>query len=143
MWLSNLVNTVGRLLVSLVMWGGAIAISITALNEHSGLMALFLVAIPWVFAVGGTAIIWSSEATGHNHAPDVTQSSEKAKRRSRREEQMALLTDLMDDDERDDFKERLKRRILEDTNYADGELPETGGTLESLLGEEQAKRLRR
>ena len=143
MWFSNLVNSFGRLIVSLVIWGGAIAVSILALTEHSGLMALLLVIIPWVFAVGGTAIIWSSESSGHNHTSAVTQSSEKAKRRSRREEQMALLAELMDDDERDDFKERLKRRILEDTNYADGELPGDGGTLESLLGEEQAKRLRR
>jgi hypothetical protein len=53
---------------------------------------------------------------------------EKAKRQSDRK--LALLLELMDEDERRAFKEALKQRILE--GESDGELPYDAGLLEML-----------
>ena len=64
----------------------------------------------------------------------------KSKRGSRREERLALLLDMLDDQEREAFKEALKRRVLEDADYADGELPYSSETIESLLLDENDKR---
>jgi len=146
MWLKDVVNTLGRMVVSLLIWGGAIGISIAAAQDQSGLAALLMVVLVWFMALAGTFVMWvMPEMMHHDHAvlPLTQPVAEKAKRRSRREEQMELLAELMDDDERAAFKERLKQRILEETDYADGELPEYGTSLAALLDEESPKRARR
>ena len=95
----------------------------------------------------GMSIIWvAPERMKAKYGPfGEEQSPEKAKRGSRREEQLALLMDLMDDEELAAFKETLKRRVLADPAYDDGELPYRSETLESLLRDDDGgrKQLRR
>lgn len=61
---------------------------------------------------------------------------EKAKRQS--DDKLALLLELMDDDERVAFKEALKQRLLE--SESNGELPYGVGLLEVLEQEETSSR---
>lgn len=93
----------------------------------------------------GMSIIWvmPERARAKYGHVDGERSLEKAKRGSRREEQLALLMDLMDDEELAAFKETLKRRILADPAYEDGELPFAEETLKSLLNDEDAGKSRR
>jgi hypothetical protein len=60
-------------------------------------------------------------------------------------DKLAVLMELMDEEELRQFKETLKRGVLSDMGYAsDGESPYDYQTLESLLDEEgEGKRLRR
>ena len=51
--------------------------------------------------------------------------------------------DLMDEDERQAFKAKLERRVLDNIGYADdGELPAGADSLETLMQEDEVKRLR-
>ena len=100
-----------------------------------------------VMLLFGMSIIWvvpERIKARYGHFSEE-QSPEKAKRGSRREEQLALLMDLMDDEELAAFKETLKRRVLADPAYEDGELPYGSETLESLLRDDDGgrKQLRR
>ena len=130
--------------MTMVAWGGAIGMA-AAVGEYvaPGDMPL-IAAFGLLVALLATFLFWG--------LPEVTKiydarlaarlgevpTSDKAKRQSG--DTLALLLELMDDEEREAFKETLKRRVLEDMGVDDGELPYAAETLESLLEEEHSTR---
>lgn len=106
-----------------------------------------------IAALIATAIVWVSEALTANAQARSSERlfreaggaspREKAKRDSRSDsDRIALLLEMMDADEREEFKNILKRRVLQDTHLSDdGEFfAET--SLKSLMQEDE-ERLRR
>jgi hypothetical protein len=86
--------------------------------------------VGWLFALVVlisvfTTLILSGALPGFSFRPP---GQEKAKRQSDRK--LALLLELMDEDERKAFKEALKQQVLE--SGSDGELPYDAGLLEML-----------
>lgn len=147
--MDNTVNTLTKGCLSFVIWGGAIAAGIVAMQ--SPFLATndmgVVVMVPFLFALLSMIVIWAvpesirlaqirERAKAGEREGEYT---EKGKRQTG--DKLTLLLEMMDDDEREAFKEALKRRALEDAGYSDGELPFAGETLESLLDDE--KRLRR
>jgi hypothetical protein len=76
-------------------------------------------------------------------SPMVASEVEKNKRGST--DAMSALMELMDEDERQEFKERLKQRMLDNVSRGsiDGELPLDSESLESLLGEDYEEKVLR
>jgi hypothetical protein len=118
---------------TVAMW---IAVAVTEFGisiygAESGADIGTLLMVPFLMAVLLTFVLWVvPEIRGRRYrdaADDWT--LEKAKRQP--VDKMTLLLDLMDDDEREAFKETLKRRVLAELD--DSELPEDAATLESLL----------
>jgi hypothetical protein len=139
-----------KMLATLGIWTitGAISFSATIDSPIDG-DVLAVVIAPLLIALFATFFIWVAPElvradrdakSTHHHIGD----SEKAKRRvSGDESRMALLMEMMDDDERQAFKETLKRRLLDDYRVnEDGELFADSTTLESLMQDEQRQRLR-
>ena len=102
--------------------------------------------VPLVLAMIGTAIIWTTDSEKSESSSEkvTVEALEKAKREGKSTDRLALLLELMDEDERSAFKESLKQGVLADMGYhGDGESPFNYDTLESLLDEgDQEKRLR-
>jgi hypothetical protein len=104
---------------------------------------------PLILAMIGTAIIWTTdnEKSEGETGKATAEALEKAKREGSAlsMDKLALLMELMDDEELRQFKETLKREVLSDMGYAsDGESSYDYQTLESLFDEEgEDKRLRR
>ena len=104
---------------------------------------------PLVLAMISTAIIWTTDS--EKAKSETEKSTAEAREKAKREgsalsmDKLAVLVELMDEEELRQFKETLKRGVLTDMGYAsDGESPYDYQTLESLLDEEgQGKRLRR
>ena len=149
MWFNKLPNNLGKVFVSLVMWVGLLSISIGAMIEHgdkSGFTLVPLVLVPLVLAIAGTALLWVIPDMNKNAYDAIStriEGQEKTKRRSRREEQLDLLMDLLSEEELVVFKEKLQQRVLEDSGYDDGELPYTGETSATLLEDEPQARQQR
>lgn len=96
--------------------------------------------IGWLFAlpilVGMfTTIILSGAMPGFSFR---TPGQEKAKRLSASPHKLALLLELMDENERSAFKETLKQRVLD--GGSDGELPDGIDLLEAMEQAETASR---
>ncbi len=118
---------ISKFIVSLVMWIGILSISLaTLLNSQT--IESWVVA---VVAVGsliagtiGTAAIWSPQVLTE-HPGDF----EKTKRQVGISK-LDLLMEMMDDDERQAFKQTLKRQVLTDMRLNDdGELPDGASRL--------------
>lgn len=137
-------NTLAKAIVTVFMWMvlGAIAMSSTLGDPGLGDVAAVIVAIaPLFLGLLGTGFIWAPEVFTGTKDETETSQMEKAKRVAG-DSRMALLLEMMDEDERETFKESLKRRVLNDMRFSeDGELPSATAD----LWDEQAadKRLRR
>jgi hypothetical protein len=81
-----------------------------------------------------TLLLWAFPAIAENYA-----SREKAKRQP--DERLALLKELLDEDELAAFKEVLKQRMLDSAVRGDGELPYDAEAL--LSGDHAAQGTRR
>jgi hypothetical protein len=138
-------NEAAKAIPTIIIWLVAGGIAITALIASRGDIGTAIPIIAIVMAVGlfSTAAIWTSEGAGKNASQRITETPEKAKRRGGTpDSRMALLMEMMNEDEREAFKETLKRRILDEAAYGgmnDGELPES---LSDLMDEGHGKRLR-
>lgn len=127
----------------MVVWGGAIgmvsAMAPFMVEADVPLLAVFGL----VVALLGTFLFWGlpevTKIYDKRLAANLSEtvSPDKAKRQSG--DKLALLLELMDDDERAAFKETLKKRTLDNMGYDDGELPYSSDTLASLLGDEQSQ----
>ena len=144
-------NTVVKGIVTLCMWAAAMSLGESATSSpfvEGGDMALVIV-MPLLFAFLGTLAVWVLPEIVKIFAPgsatETTALPAKAKRAgdTRRDEQLAILLELLDDDEREVFKERLQQRVLDNLRYSEGELPETDATLAALLDEENQRQQRR
>ena len=87
----------------------------------------------WIFVLG-----MQMERDKHRINAETLQKTEQEKPKRNADDNLALLLDLMDEDERQAFKAKLEQRILDNiSNSADGELPAGAGSLEMLMQEDQ------
>jgi len=143
-------NDFAKMVATVAMWIvlGLVSILVVA-GAAVGLRdsdILPLTLVPLGMALAGTIAIWTThpEETSRRDKSATAEASEKAKRSGRlpREDRLALLLEMMDEDERQAFKEVLKQQVLRDTGY-DGELPYSNETLAALLDEENQRHQRR
>jgi hypothetical protein len=137
-----------KMIATIAMWLMGIVITVSAMSRDflgtpiPEQNMVWLAISPLVIAVLGTFMLWVVPELDSTEAASKTeQSIGKAKRQQG--DKLSLLLELMDDDERQAFKQLLKQQVLEETGYADGELPYGGDTLESLLNEDTGQRARR
>jgi hypothetical protein len=97
--------------------------------------------MPLIIGFLVTLVVWvGGDSKGQAPPADY----EKAKRQpGDTNTKLALLLELMDEDEREAFKETLKRRVLDDMTSGDGELLADAATLESLLSDQSAHQYHR
>jgi hypothetical protein len=127
-------NQAGRWAITALMWLGAIAISIASIESTNTRVDIPLViSMAMLFATIGTFLLWglpeiAKMFTGNKTAAGEDDAfMEKTKRdgSSRRDagshriEQLAVLLELMDEDEVADFKETLKHRVLDGMDEGD------------------------
>ena len=137
-----------KMIATIAMWVMGIVITVSAMSRDflgtpiPEQNMVWLAIGPLVIAVVGTFMLWViPELDNVETASKTEQSTGKAKRQQG--VKLSLLLELMDEDEREAFKQLLKRQMLEESGYADGELPYGSETLESLLSEGTGRRSRR
>jgi hypothetical protein len=134
--------TLWKVVATITAWFLLAGISITALivsgdARFSGDVTAIIL-VPLVIGLFVTMAIWLAGESDKHEAAAVTD-YEKAKRQpGDANTKLRLLLELMDDDEREAFKETLKRRVLDDMTSGDGELLADAATLESLLSDQPA-----
>jgi hypothetical protein len=144
--MSNIISTIVKGILTFFFWAGAIAVSVVAITNANGQDLGAVTVLPFVMALLATIAIWGiPELARINEARSGKISRrddyEKGKREpgSRRIEQLAVLLELMDDQEQEEFKQALKQRVL-DGSYGEDELLFSDESLESLLEEKRADR---
>ena len=139
-----------KMIATIAMWVMGIVITVSAMSRDflgtpiPEQNMVWLAIGPLVIAVMGTFMLWvvpELDNVGTVSKSVSVTSEQKAKRQQG--DKLSLLLELMDDDEREAFKHLLKRQVLEESGYADGELSYGSETLESLLNDEPARRSRR
>ncbi len=116
-----------NLIATLVSWltvGLAVAVAEPGGFAHDAMILI---------AVFTTAVMWMGWAAGINNSRSAG-TSEKAKRRAGTDDNVALLLEMLSEDERREIKERLLDQI-----QSDGEL----SSLAELVGDRDAQRQRR
>jgi hypothetical protein len=126
-------------------WVLCSGISITALV--TGNSGTFAILIPLVAATFSTLFLWDEGKSSDDIDIDKPQKAplEKSKRggNSGGGDKMNLLMQLMDDDERQAFKEALKQQVLsQQGGFLDGELPYDADVFDRYEEDLPAKRLR-
>lgn len=130
-----------KVIMTLGIWLACIILAIvagdyvTSFSEamQAGAMALGAPLLATFFVWGIPAI----SQRGHPNVEDQHAGREKPKRRAASEDRMALLMDLMTEDEREAFKQVLKRQILAERRLTDdGEFVMDSAPLGSLLYED-------
>lgn len=115
------------------MWIAVAIMEIAAVsNGHFGIGFILPLLIATLLTVG----FW---ATPMIRSKFERQTNEE-KRKNNSADSMAALLALMDEDERQEFKEQLKQRMLDRVTYGsvDGELPLDSTSLEALMAEDDA-----
>jgi hypothetical protein len=137
-----------KVFLTVAMWTIATVITLSGLsgqflgNTIAEGHRVWYVLAPMITVVLTSLMMWGvPEQAWTEKTLETSQSDQKAKRQQG--DKLALLLELMDDDERQAFKQLLKQQVLEETGYADGELPYADETLESLLNEDTGERSRR
>jgi hypothetical protein len=138
-------DTFWKMVTTITAWILLAGISITALivsgdARFSGDVTAVTL-MPLIIGFLVTLVVWvGGDSKGQARPADY----EKAKRQpGDANTKLALLLELMDDDEREAFKETLKRRVLDDMTSGDGELLADAATLESLLSDQSAHQYHR
>jgi hypothetical protein len=92
--------------------------------------------LPLIIALLGTVFIWTVPALLERRVGVSHHSESKSKRDSGA--MMAVLMELMDEDERAVLKQKLQQRLMRDVGYInDGEIPDDRMSLESLMQDEE------
>lgn len=137
-----------KAIVTAVAWIALSIVSVMAVIFANGSniedWALVAMALgPLGIAVATTAIIWDQKDSVQTSDSAQDQQYEKAKRTGRGQSRLDMLMDMMDEDEREAFKETLKEQVLRDFRQGniseDGELPTS---LASLMEDEGRQRYR-
>ncbi len=113
-----------------------------AVASNMGVLGLI---IPFMAAGLTSMMIWSDDnSTQQSQRPRVEVGpAGKKKRGGDGSDKMRLLLELMDEDEREVFKETLKRQVLrQQGNLIDGELPYNADIFDEYEDEAPPKRLR-
>ena len=93
-------------------WVLATIMTVVAFNSASaGNLEDWIMVVPLVVAMFATVAIWES-AKGSDSSKSETKSVSSGKKADSTAYTMALLMEMMDDDEREEFKYDLKNRIL-------------------------------
>lgn len=132
-----------KVLVTGFIWMVCLLISLAILFTPA-IDSEWVLSLPLGVAFFSTMAIYMSDADKSKHEAgrgDGTVTIEKAKRDAGdpADAKMRLLLELMDDDERQAFKETLKRQMLQRSHLDDGEVDSV--SVEALL-DSQDKRLR-
>lgn len=135
----------GRVIITSIIWIGCLSIAITTLITGSNMIGVIF---PLLMAVGGTATIWGSASSKSERRQALTRDQQdnfyKAKREDAYEQKMRLLMEMMDDDEREAFKQALKRQLLNQDSkrghLVDGELPFDADEYDYFESDERQKR---
>jgi hypothetical protein len=145
----------GRITLMLLIWIalGTIAAEAIGASPTSGIDATAITIIAMIMATVSTIVILAPEALSARRSGSQTHfisgGTEKAKRGAGDlpdDARLALLLELLDEDERQALKERLKRQVLDEAYVTDdGEIAYRGQSLANLLEEEadQRQRLRK
>jgi len=96
---------------------GAIFTYLFMINASAGLLADWVVIFPFIFATIPTILLW-----GFNKEAPKTSLAMNHKQGDNTAYTMALLMEMMDEDEREEFKSQLKRRILSGETITDESL---------------------
>jgi len=127
-------NTIAKTIITLVMVTILGVISLmTILEAGAGfsLGEIILAIAPMGLALGTIKTLWVESRSSSDEGQ-----YEKAKRNSSHSN-FDLLMEMMDEEEREAFKETLKRRVLNQMSSSmDGELPADSETLAALLDED-------
>jgi hypothetical protein len=124
-------------ILTLIAWIGCFVLAIHAMNTD---MTIGII-LAFAGAFGFPMLLWGDEEQiseffmGDSSADDdekqatsASQTSDKLKRKDSYDQKMRLLMELMDDDEREAFKQTLKDQVINRYNHladglVDGELP--------------------
>lgn len=112
-----MVNDKGRETATIVIWGATAFISFFALMSDG-----WVVSIPLGVALIATMVIWITSAIEKTSANQTNQKSSPERKGDSTAYTMALLMEMMDEDEREEFKSQLKRRILSGESVTDESL---------------------
>lgn len=146
-------NNMAKAIVTIIMWLVLGFISFSAMADlfHTAPAGGDLVALvlgPLVIALIGMFIVWLGPELVEADTLKATSQTKETRQKQKRQsganqlDKIALLMELMDEDEQADFKATLKREVLSDMGYKNHESYD-GESLESLLDDvEQQKRLR-
>ena len=140
-------------IITTIIWliSGALSLAVilSAESNFNG-DSLAMMAIPLIVAVAGTFFIWvagelvkrdriEAEAKRDLEREERLGNLEKEKHATSEGTRMALLLEMMDADERQVFKQSLKRKVLGESRLTtDGELSES--TSEYLYDEDEQRR---
>jgi len=138
-------NDFWKMITTAIIWTicGGIILAMTIQGVANNVAANWVLVLPLLAAVLTTLVIWAAGQGGTQSREAALRESGKAKRLNlTRDDKMAMLMDMMDEDERAAFKAALARKLLDDDRddnpfAEDGELP-----LGELL-DEQRRRQRR
>lgn len=129
-----------RAFTSIIIWALCTGIAITAIDDSN----TWAVIVALGAAMMSTLFIWSEDSDDRQASDEKTANVGKAKRGGDPQaEKMRLLMELMDDDERQAFKETLKAQLLRDSRHlVDGELPYDAELFDAKEFDAPEKRLR-
>lgn len=139
----------GKTVATVAIWGALALIGMMAVIDNSSVTGMWVALGAMFTALVATFAIWVIAEAVKKPAPrkssrdisDDLRAAEKAKRQPG--DRLSLLLELMDEDERQAFKETLKQRIMDDMRFNDeGEL-DYHTTLEDLLDEDSFGQQRR
>lgn len=125
-----------KAIVSVFIWCVVAFIAGTGLlnsGSINGLALTVIIFISFLSAALATMALWVPQVF-HESVTVTDEVPEKAKHVDSEEARLRMLMELMDDDEREAFKQTLKQRMLDADPYADGELP-----LSSFLDDEASR----
>lgn len=139
-------ENLAKSILTMVIWLLVGGIAITALIVSEGasdpegiLMPSFLASLMATFIIWGIPELAGRRSERQQSSTRHRFGQSKSKRNATSsDDRMAMLMSLMSEDEREDFKETLKRRVLADSRLnADGEFMTDHESLDSLLYQDE------
>lgn len=111
---------------------------------EQGQIDRLIFAFPIMAAMMATLYIWTMQTRHEERLAQSAHNDEQEKSKHQAGDKLALLMQIMDDEERKALKERLTRQVLEEAAFQDdGELHYDSETLESLLEADEDRALLR
>ncbi len=107
---------------TVVIWALATLMSIVIIGNMSlGWIEDWVISIPLGVALFTTLAVWNSPALGSSNK-SVSTPTTSEKKSDNAAYTMALLMEMMDEDEREEFKSQLKQRILSGESMTDASI---------------------
>ncbi len=142
-------ETLGKTVATIAAWGMLGLIGMMAVIDNSSFSGMWVALGAMAAALVATFFIWvlseavKKPAAGQSGQQRVISERDVSKAKRQPGDRLSMLLELMDEDEREAFKETLKQRLLDDMSLNDdGELGYRT-TLEDLLDDDSISRQRR